>query len=340
MFARKVATLKEDLNKQGPVFVVGMNGSGTTLLLDCLDNHSELYGFRRETRILPYFINALGQYGDLDDDAKFLQLWEDFRSSPDFRLANSGQLPPIPENWRELPRTLATVVDQVFMYFAKQSGKSRWCEKTPMHALHISSIRQLFPNAKFLHVIRDGRSCAASFHRRWKHTPELTLYRWKNVLTEARRQGKEAPKQYFELKYEDLIEDSERWMRQICNFLSLPFEESVLTPSRKRPVTTGSVELKIVSKQPTWRVYFSDQKLRRLEDIGGKVLRDLGYEPIFEAGDSDPAAPWRKYWLYRDYLRLGISDMKDILTGKSKSSWKELFARVKVSIRQRITTKY
>jgi len=323
-----------------PVFVVGMNGSGTTMLLDCLDNHPDLFGFRRETRVIPYFIGKLDSYGELAVDENFARLWDDFRSIPDFVQVNGGEPPPKPREWRSAPRTFAAVVDGTFMYFAGQAGKARWCEKTPMHALHIGKLAILFPGAKFLHIIRDGRSCAASFHRRWGHTPEFTVYRWKNVVREARRQGGAIDDRYFELRYEDLVQDAEFWMKKICIFLGVPYNESVLLPSRKRPVTTGSADLQIVAKAPVWQSYFSARRLRRLEGICGLELTRHRYEPQFTAGDRDPGPMRRKYWLYADYLRLGLSDLRGVLAGKSAMSLKDLYGKVKGSIQQRVTTKY
>ncbi|MGH8607377.1 MAG: sulfotransferase, partial [Gammaproteobacteria bacterium] len=57
----------------GPVFLVGMNGSGTTMLLHSLGNHPDLYGCKRETRVLPHFIAHLHRYGTLGDDDNFLR---------------------------------------------------------------------------------------------------------------------------------------------------------------------------------------------------------------------------------------------------------------------------
>ena len=53
--------------RDGPVFVVGHNGSGTTMLADCLGHHPDLYIFPFETRVLPHFIRKLARYGDLSD---------------------------------------------------------------------------------------------------------------------------------------------------------------------------------------------------------------------------------------------------------------------------------
>ena len=155
-----------------------MSGSGTTMLLDCLGFHSQLYGFPFETKLIPYIAKRLHTFGDLNNDDNFFRLWKAVGRFPGFREVHSDYMPPsIPENWREFLRTLPAVLDAYFRYFAQKEGKTRWCEKTPMYVQHLNLIADLFPGAKFLHIIRDGRDCAASLHRRWKSTPELTVFR-------------------------------------------------------------------------------------------------------------------------------------------------------------------
>ena len=121
----------------GPVFVVGMNGSGTTMLLDCLGRHPALYAFPKETRLIPHLISRLGLFGDLSNDANFERLWGEVRNLGVFRLENGDQPVPLPADWRDYSRSLAAVLDGVFRYFAAREGKRRWCEKTPQHAQHL-----------------------------------------------------------------------------------------------------------------------------------------------------------------------------------------------------------
>lgn len=312
-----------------PVFVVGMNGSGTTMLLDCLDNHPNLYGFRRETRLLPYVLATLPKYGDLQVDDNFRRFWDAVRSIPAFRYVNGGEPPAIPDDWREVERSAAAVIDRVFMDFARKAGKQRWCEKTPMHALHIRRFAELFPRARFVHIVRDGRSCAASFQRRWRYTPEFTMYRWKEVVREASRQGAEIPERYLQVRYEDLTADPRQWMTEVCRFIDEPFAEDVLAPSRLRSFT-GSRDTSIVARKASWQRQFDPAQQRRLELIGGRWLSALGYETQFADSDHDPAWPLRKYWLYRDYLRLGFRSLRRRDPG----------TRIVMAVKQRLTTRY
>src|SRR3546814_13156739 len=87
-----------------PVFIVGMNGSGTTMLHDCLNNHPAFYGFPIETKILPVYLERRAKYGDLAIDANFLRLWNDLRNIVYFRIMNGREAPPLPKDWAERER--------------------------------------------------------------------------------------------------------------------------------------------------------------------------------------------------------------------------------------------
>jgi hypothetical protein len=285
-----------------PVFIVGMNGSGTTMLLDCLNHHPTIHGFRKESRIIPYYMDSIHKYRDLNKNRNFLRLFNDVRNELVFKIVNQGKAPPLPDNWKELPRTLATVLDSIFKYFAQKDGKSRWCDKTPGYAKHISRIHQLFPESKFIHIIRDGRDCAASLNRRWGYVPEAMIYRWKHLVKEGRRQGNLlGPHHYLEIHYEELTRTPIKWMKEICQFLNVDYVESIMEPSRLRNYT-GSKSKELISSEQKWRTYFNKNQLRNLEIIAGKQLNESGYDTKFYYSDFNPSPSRLSYWTYYGYI--------------------------------------
>ena len=322
-----------------PIFIVGMNGSGTTMLLDCLNNHPDIYGFRRETKIIPYFIQSAGKYGDLSNDENFRNMWDEFRSISLFKYVNNGNKVPFPEDWRDAPRSVAGVIDGTLAYFAEKDGKSRWCEKTPMHAQHITLLSEAFPGAKFIHIIRDGRACAASFHRRWGFTPELTVYRWKHIVREARRQGNLVPERYFELHYEELTNDPETWLRKVCSFLQVPYDARVITLSRVRKFS-GSSDDVITKREEYWPAYFTADKIYGFDRVSGKTLHGFGYRTKNSDGDEEPAALRIKYWMYKDNIRQGIRSIRnELMRSKGGGKWDDLSSRIFNAIKQRLTNR-
>jgi Sulfotransferase family len=325
----------------GPVFLVGMNGSGTTMLLHSLGNHPDLYGCKRETRVLPHFIAHLHRYGTLGDDDNFLRLMRDIYALRAFRQLNGGHPVPLPEDWATMPRDLASIVDTAFRYFAVKEHKKRWADKTPMHALHITALARLFPSARFVHVIRDGRDSAASFHRRWHRTPEVTIHRWKTVVREARRQGMGVGDRYFELRYEDLTREPEVWMARVCTFLGLPFCPAVLQSRQpwmaaaKKPQAPG-----IVRNSGNWRTYFEPGTIADLESIAGSTLAACGYETARPASDRDPPKVVRLGWMIRDYLAQGTHDLRAMVKRRDFGGIAEFRQRARDAFRQLWTMKY
>lgn len=321
-----------------PVFVVGMNGSGTTLMLDCLNAHSEIYGFRRETLVIPHVLSAAPSSSELVDDDTFRKLWDEFRGLSSFRWVNGGEEPALPKNWREFPRTPAAVIDGVFRTMAAREGKERWCEKTPMHALHISSLNRAFPGAKFIHMIRDGRACSASFHRRWGYVPDRTIYRWKNLIRSARKQAEQTGAAYLEVRYEDFVADPEKKMRTVSDFLGVPYQEATLASSRER-FHTGTDGTEIVSRSESWKTYFSILTLRRLERIGGAVLSECGYDVADSSADHNPARAAVALWEGWDYMRMGARVVWRELRTPRAEKWDDLSSRFVNAIRQRRTNR-
>jgi hypothetical protein len=320
-----------------PVFVVGMNGSGTTMLLDCLGRHPQLYAFPEETRLIPFLMARQGTYGDLADDVNFRRLWDDVRSLAVFRAENGHQPVPLPDDWRDQPRTLAAVLDAVFRYFAAAKSKRRWCEKTPQHVQHLVALGALFPHARFIHVIRDGRDCAASFHRRWDRQPELTIFRWKKVVDMGRSQGRElGPSRYFELRYEDLTARPEPALRAICAFLTLPFDPAVLeSDQRYLEVQPDDDARSIRRNSGKWEQHFTARTGERLERIAGSMLAKCGYDTTRPDGDAEVSAWQRRYWSVTEATRMYRREIWRKLTGKVERPWHVILSKPVTAVRHR-----
>jgi hypothetical protein len=325
-----------------PVFVVGMNGSGTTMLLDCLGRHPALYAFPKETRLIPYLISRVSSYGDLQVDANFQRLWDEVRALAVFCETNGNTPVPVPEDWREYPRSLAAILDAIFSYFAAQQGKRRWCEKTPQHVQHLLALSQQFPAAKFIHVIRDGRDCAVSFHRRWLRRPELTIFRWKKVVSIGREQGRQlGSERYLETRYEDLTAQPESSLRAICAFLELPFDAATLEsaqPYLQSGAAGGGRGLKANSGK--WQGYFSGRLQQRLERIAGRTLASCGYATQCPDCDANVSGWQRRYWSGTEALRQFGREIWRKLNGDLERPWRVILAKPLNALRQRQHNEY
>jgi hypothetical protein len=327
---------------QGPIFVVGMNGSGTTMLLDCLGRHPALYAFPAETRLIPYLISRESGYGNLQDDGNFLRLWDAVRNLTVFRDANGNAPVPLPPNWRDHPRCLAAILDASFMFFAAREGKARWCEKTPQHVQHLLELAQQFPSAKFIHVVRDGRDCAVSFHRRWRRRPELTMFRWKKVVSAGREQGTRlGPNRYLQIRYEDLTARPETLLSGICQFLGVPFDVAVLESARPHMESTDDGASRgLQQNSGKWQSYFSARRQYRLESIGGRTLADCGYATARPDSDAEVALWQRRYWAAVELVQQYGREIWRKLNGELERPWRVILAKPLNALRQRQHNEY
>ena len=322
------------------IFIVGMNGSGTTMLLDHLDNHSRIYGFPGETRILPYMLRKARRSGDLRNDKNWRALWDEMRTAFPFWKANGRASVPLPEEWREIQRNLPAIFDNLMSYFARLHGKAIWCEKTPMHALHIRSLSEAFPAAKFLHCIRDGRDSAASFHRRYGYDAKCTVYRWKRTVLSAQAQGREIADRYREVKFEQITADPESVLASICQFLGVEFEDSLTTSSRSGPRFKGIHNSTIVPNSGRFRSYFDQKAILDMEDIAGALLHRLGYDVGNSTGDRDLNATlaWARDFIVR--CKLGLKEIPQRMRSRSGSPFRFLFGRILSSLKQSRTNRF
>jgi len=316
------------------IFIVGMNGSGTTLLLDCLAGHSMLYGFRGETKVLPYFIEREPRYGDLSDDRQFRRLWRDLRKAIGGRGWRRDAGPSV-ESWGAKAKSVAAVFDAIMSSLATAEGKDIWCEKTPMYVHHLRTLANAFPDARFVHIIRDGRDCAASFHRRWRFNAIRTIFRWKRAVAAGRLQGASLGNRYCEVRYERLTAMPEQCLRDLCGYLGVPFEPSILNPARVRPQMTGSSERSIARNERRAEHYFSPKELRRLECVAGRQLAACGYPPNYVEGDDDPPA-WRlRWWEAQDDVRRLFDSFSTASDMHKSNRFSYLTRRVLGALRQK-----
>src|SRR2546426_6079816 len=190
------------------------------------------------------------------------------------------------------PDDLADAVRRLFAMYARLSGKPLYGDKTPRYVLNLPQLADLFPEARFVHIIRDGRDVTMSLlEKDWgaNNAVEGALI-WKRSV-EA---GREAalilgPARYREISYERLIDDPEAVVRSVCEFIELPFDAGMLRYyERTKPFLPGQVgggrkrdgrlHLPPTKGLRDWRRQMPKQDVAAFELIAGDLLQQLGYE--------------------------------------------------------------
>lgn len=224
-----------------PIFILGVPRSGTTLLRTILDAHSGIAS-GPET---PW----LGGH----QPRSLMSLWTTLREEVwgYCKSFNMG---------REVPTEAARAFLCVLMErYAAARGKRRWAEKTPDNALHVDFLTELFPEARFVHLVRDGLDVAMSTsviapHRRGisnfleqnlgfgpdapplPNTPFAALLRWNhwnNLIRKSLGRGAGA-RETHTLSYERLVTEPESTLRALMQFVGEPFEPGMLEFAKSR----------------------------------------------------------------------------------------------------------
>ncbi len=273
-----------------PVIVLGVGRSGTTLLRVMLDRSSEL-AIPYETFFVPQLAHRHGRrpkIDDLLDDLGRLRTLYDWGITPD------DVRPRLREGM-----TTSEAIAAIFETYAERQGKPRWGDKTPLYMQQLPLLERLFPDAIWVHLVRDGRDAALSFlelpegfsGKTWalpRTVPQFAA-RWRTEILAARKLGRNAGGRYLELRYEELVDEPERSLRLVCEHASLPWEEGLL--DHTRPSDTAHMpEHRNLAQPPTpglrdWRSQLSRDDALAFEQVAGDVLESSGYELL------EPGAP-------------------------------------------------
>ena len=280
-----------------PVIVLGVGRSGTTLLRVMLDRSSEI--------AIPYesfFVTPLAhRHGRrpkldnfLDDLGRFYQLYE------------WGIAPEDVRSRLHVGMTTGEAIAAVFEVYAEHEGKPRWGDKTPLYMEHLPLLERLFPDALWVHLVRDGRDAALSFlelpegfsGKTWAQPRTAAQFaaRWRTEIRAARRLGAHVGGRYLELRYEDFVAEPERWLQRVCEHASLPWEPRMLEHT-DTPDVSAMPAHRNIAQPPTpglrdWRNQMSREDAVAFEQVAGDVLRTSGYE-LLEPGARYPTARGR-----------------------------------------------
>lgn len=272
-----------------PFFIVGSGRSGNTLMRAMLHAHPEL-AIPPESYALPKVAWAGRVYrGDpwprqVD---RILALFD----TDEFRRTWQLPLQPLRDRLLAAPperRGIDSIIDVTYRGYIQRhaEGAERWGDKTPLNALYLPWISDLFPGAQYIHMLRDGRDVALSYVRAGLYTTlEEAAARWVRSVRDVRRfQRTLRPAEFIEIRYEELVAQSAIQLERVSAFLGVTRRPEMLEYWRTgrelgdtdsphhaglgRPVTDRSVG--------RWRTLPPDER-QALERVLGDTLGRAGY---------------------------------------------------------------
>jgi hypothetical protein len=184
------------------------------------------------------------------------------------------------------PRDVADAFRRVYRCYAASRGKSRYGDKTPSYVLNIGRLARLFPESRFVHIIRDGRDVALSILERpfGPDTIEEAAFRWRQAIRRARAEGSPlGEERYREVRYEELVDEPHGVLRSLCSFADLAFDPAMTRYYENKELILERSWFRPISLPPTkglrdWRRDMAPRDLALFESLAGGTLEDLGYE--------------------------------------------------------------
>lgn len=294
-----------------PIFVCGTGRSGTTILQYLLSKHPRIYSLRYESRFIVHDDGLVHFLNDPDIQQWFYSFKQRLLGEWYRRVYRQGTP-------REYVGGLCSDVDQhqiegllarledglgiassrddrailardfiesMFGIGMRETQKSRFLEKTPSNLLYMTELLEMFPEAKLIHIIRDGRDVATSVLRNqfWPINPTLlrsdaprptaktvrnAAIFWRDFLEFGIVEGRKLPAStYLEIRMEDLVQDPERQLDKVFEHIEEEPDYDIvrfLDPSRAH---IGS-----------WTDMFERSDVEAFKEEAGQLLIDLGYE--------------------------------------------------------------
>ena len=277
--------------------VCGAGRSGTTLLRLMLDSHPDL-AMPPETAFLPLVHRRRGEL----TAPSFVELLAGFPTWPDFHIAASDLQREVD---RLSPFEVTPALRRFYALYAARHGKPRCGDKTPDYCRHLPAIEELLPEVRFVHLVRDGRDVALSIRPLWFAPAQdaASLALWWRERIEAAHAGAAVVRHYLEIRYEDLLRNTEQILRRLCDFLELPWAPEVLTYGARARDRLGEVQdarrpdgsrvipreqrlrqHALVGEPPRldrigrWRTEMSAEEVTAFVAVAGDLLLSLGYE--------------------------------------------------------------
>lgn len=280
-----------------PIFIVGCDRSGTTLLRMMLNQSPVLY-ISPETKFLIPLESNQELYGDFSQAYQRYFFIRDLQTNP--ATAKTFSLQALEITVEEAEAALAEVAPTNFygasrailQAVAVKKGKSRWGDKTPHQVQDLEALAAAYPDAQFIHVIRDGRDVALSIRKAgWLNGHMLTIARyWVEQVSAGIRSGRSlenSSARYYEIYYEQLLQQPQEILGDLCAWLGLEYTPQMLeyyrdANSQPRP---EHLNLFVLNQKPldasrayAWKHKMSQGDKADFESIASNLLQELSYE--------------------------------------------------------------
>jgi hypothetical protein len=216
----------------------------------------------------------------------------------------------------------ASIVDLVLRFYGPKGEDHAGIvgDKSPSYLTHLPLLKDAFPGARFLHIIRDPRDHCLSMHKVWGRNLLRAAELWRRDVRKARKAGQQLGQHYAEMRFEMLLAQPEATLRLVCTFLDIAFDPAMAQlsmPAENLGDTTGQSQI-VDSNQRKYLSQLSPTVIKRIEEVVYPLATELGYAPQF-ADHFHPLHPaaafffklqdgmgWTKFHIQEKGLRQGV----------------------------------
>ncbi len=302
-----------------PLFIVACDRSGTTMLRLILDRSPDI-AIPTESMILVDFANLRARYGGLDTDADFDRLAADVWRHPKVR---EWGLPGRPPGRAGLVGDAAyrAALEAPYRAYAQLHGKPAWGDKTPLYVEYLDEVKRVFPEARIVVLVRDGRDVALSLLRVPFGPANVwaAAHMWRSAVEAGEHAQRRYGRDVMTVAYEKLVAEPQALVPEICRFAGIAYESAMLAVEESPPGLLASgqeawfqqlyagINANSVGK---WRRGMSASQQAVFTSVAGDALRRHGYElGVGGPPPRIPAAAWQAHnWTVKTwhFVRLHV----------------------------------
>lgn len=226
-----------------PLFIIGNPRSGTSLFRLLLTCHPSII-IPPESSFMIWWYDKYGDWRKEDVASSRLdEFLVDLLGSKKIEFWKLDKAVLTKHILRETPANYAELMDTIYWAYVRREKESTlfWGDKNNYYLGHVDSLLKLYPNAKFIHIIRDGRDVATSYMglNKVKHTskyaPRLPneikeiANDWNDNIKKINASFQKLPTaQRLEVKYESLANNPVTFLKEVCTFLDIPYSAEML----------------------------------------------------------------------------------------------------------------
>jgi hypothetical protein len=302
-----------------PVFIVGCPRSGTSYLYHLLLSAGGFAEFRTQMNVFDVLEPIYGDLGVVKNKTRMMNAWLRSKAFVLSGLEADEIKAKVLSECRSASDFLRIVMEEI----GRNQGVDRWIDSTPTNIPHLLRIKRDFPDARIIHIIRDGRDVALSLDKRgwsrplpWDRANGLLaagLY-WEWIVRKGRGFGSMLQSDYLEIMYEDLVREPAETLHRLGDFIDhdLNYEriQRSAVGSVKVPLTSFKEDLKRGQFAPVGRWKdtnkFPPKQLVLFESLVGDYLQQLGYALSDNNSPHAAHSPAvrRMRFIYRNYYDL------------------------------------